>query len=373
MSCEFRILDHNYVFQENVTLTASSSGASFPVNNITHYFRSKIWRSSGTFVIGSTNNKLDFAEAVAGPELTATITSGTYTASSLATEIKTQLEAVGANTYTVTHSGSTGKWTIATAGTALELRWQGTNSASSIGGALGYDTSSNQTGATSYTGAEIAIHTEESIIIDLQTIEEIDSVALVFDPLTGIKLSTDAVIRIQANATNVWTSPAVNQLLTLDFNLDVATHFFTADQSYRYWRLLIQDPKNLNLYVEISKIVLSNATILDHGPEIGFKYQINDQSRVSRNEYGHEFSDVYPSQQAFEFNLNVLPFADIETLADIFRRVGNTSPICISLDSTEELFDKDRFFIYGKINGRLTSTHLFYDRFNQDLSIIESM
>ena len=50
--------------------------------------------------IDATNNKLDFKEGN-GSELTATLVSATYTLSALATEIKTQLDATGALTYTV--------------------------------------------------------------------------------------------------------------------------------------------------------------------------------------------------------------------------------------------------------------------------------
>ena len=61
MSCvEARILDFNYAFQSNVTKIATSADASFPVSNFEHEFASRVWRSAGNFVIGTTNNKIDF-------------------------------------------------------------------------------------------------------------------------------------------------------------------------------------------------------------------------------------------------------------------------------------------------------------------------
>jgi hypothetical protein len=50
--------------------------------------------------VDALNNKINFTEG--GPELTATITTGSYSLSALASEIKTQLDAAGAFTYTVT-------------------------------------------------------------------------------------------------------------------------------------------------------------------------------------------------------------------------------------------------------------------------------
>lgn len=70
-----------------------------------------------SFDIDSTNNTLLFNEG--GATLTATLSGGNYTISTLATEIKTQMDSAGALTYTVTVS-SDNKITIAATG-AYEL------------------------------------------------------------------------------------------------------------------------------------------------------------------------------------------------------------------------------------------------------------
>lgn len=64
--------------------------------------------------IDGQNSKLDFQE-VAGTELTATLTAGTYTPSALATEAKTQLDSAGADTYTVTYAADTRLFTFVSA------------------------------------------------------------------------------------------------------------------------------------------------------------------------------------------------------------------------------------------------------------------
>ncbi len=93
------------------------------------------------------NDKIDANDS--GPAFTATLTAGTYTGGSLATEIETQLEASGADNYTVTYSSSTGKFTLVddTGGWALE--WDtGSNTATSAGPLLGFDISADDNGAT---------------------------------------------------------------------------------------------------------------------------------------------------------------------------------------------------------------------------------
>ena len=59
-------------------------------------------------------NTLIFNEG--GPNLTATMTDGAYTIADLQAEIKLQMEAVGANTYTVTYDARTMKLTITATG-----------------------------------------------------------------------------------------------------------------------------------------------------------------------------------------------------------------------------------------------------------------
>src|SRR4051812_33410514 len=55
--------------------------------------------------------------------------------------------------------------------------------------------------------------TSEWVVFDVVTTEPIDSVVLLWSKEDGIRLSNTAVVKIQANATNVWTSPAVDQTL----------------------------------------------------------------------------------------------------------------------------------------------------------------
>lgn len=66
-----------------------------------------------SFDIDSTNNTISFDEG--GATLTATISSGNYTLTTLAAEIKTQMDSAGALTYTVT-ANSSGSMTIAATG-----------------------------------------------------------------------------------------------------------------------------------------------------------------------------------------------------------------------------------------------------------------
>ena len=93
------------------------------------------------------NDKIDANDS--GPAFTATLTAGTYTGDSLATEIEIQLEASGVDNYTVTYSSSTGKFTLLNDTGNWTLEWDtGANTATSTGPMLGFDISADDNGAT---------------------------------------------------------------------------------------------------------------------------------------------------------------------------------------------------------------------------------
>lgn len=362
----------NWFFEDAVSVSASSEDSNFPASNLSKYIRGKVWRSSGTFVIDSSNNKLDFDDG--GGEENVTLDSGTYTASELAAEIKSKMEAATGDTITVTFSTSTGKWTIASDGGTLSLLWNsGTNNANSVAESIGFDSSADDTGAVTYTGDNIAIHTEEGVVLDLQAADIVNAVAIVFDPFVGSKLSSSAVVTLQGNSTNSWAAPTMSQALTYDSTYGVFTHFFSSNQTYRYFRIKIVDPANANLYVELGKVILSNAVELTQAPEIGWAHRASDLSRIAKNPYGHYYSDDYPIARAMEFNHAAISPADHETLWQFWKDVGNTRPFGIAVDPDAALWDKDRFFMYGKFASGWSAANVFYSYFDVPTSFEEVM
>lgn len=97
--------------------------------------------------VTSDNKYLDFDEG--SGEITATIPTGFYTLTDLAQAVEDELNDVGSDVYTITVNRDTRKITIATSGT-VDLLWDtGTNSASTIGALIGFNTASDDTNQTS--------------------------------------------------------------------------------------------------------------------------------------------------------------------------------------------------------------------------------
>lgn len=112
------------------------------------------------FDITQDNRYLNFKNASLGAELTATLTIGNYTATEVLAEIKRAMElADGVQKYTWTidrsvSGGLSNQISVSTDGSFLSILFgSGSNSASSVATMIGF-TTSDYTGATSYTGAQ---------------------------------------------------------------------------------------------------------------------------------------------------------------------------------------------------------------------------
>lgn len=371
---EFRILDENLCFDPATQFLPSSEDTAFPAENLRQPFRAKSWRSAGFFRITSSNCKLDFKDVGGGTEYTATIPTGEYTIAELETLIAGRMAIAGTQVYTVSYSSASGRWTISSAGAELQLLTStGSNVANGIWATLGFSDGANYTGDNEHVGAFVAIHTEERLVIDTGNEDDIDSFAIVFDPDTGHKFTQSAVVKLQASALNNFTgTPEVDVTLSADDIYGCITHFFSAAQNYRYWCVKIVDPSNPYLYVEIPKVILCKAIQLTQVPSIGFAETVQDQSVHQENDYGHVYSDLNPNRRRFRFSYDNLSEEDLETLQEVFRRNGTSNPMGISLDSAASLFDKDRFFLYGRFGRDAESSHAFYSYFNSGFVVEEA-
>lgn len=197
------------------------------------------------------------------------------------------------------------------------------------------------------------------VVFDTITTEEINSVVLLWQK-GQYKLSDSATITVQANPTNVWTSPAVSQVLTFSDTYEMASHYFSSAQSYRYWRILIDDSTNVHGYVNLGVVILGHSEELDN-PDNGFTYSQSDLSVKNVTAYGHEYVDEYPILDSLGLNFKVMDFNSTLALTNLYRQVGSRLPVFITLDSAASVFGKDTFAIYGKFDPTLNFTHISYD------------
>jgi hypothetical protein len=91
--------------------------------------------------------------------------------------------------------------------------------------------------------------------------------AITYFVLMDHNLTSAAVVHLQGHSSDVWTDPDVDETITIG---TVLTHNFSAAETYRYWRLTIDDPTNANDYIQFSTVYL--------GGYIQMPYMGKDQS-----------------------------------------------------------------------------------------------
>lgn len=354
-----RLISFNYSQLLETVITASSSNINFPFSNIKHEHRSKEWRSNGYFVITAANKTLVFDEG--GGNLTAVLTEGVYSVASLRAEIAAKMNAVGGQVYSVAYQEAFGIWSI-TAENPFTLKSTG-----SLLPVLGFN-AANVTGTT-VTAPRPAIHTQEHVLFDLKTTEEIDSIVLLWGK-GQYKMSSEAEIRIQASATANFTAPAVDQVLTFNNKFEIASHYFSTPQSFRYWRIVIKDPANPTGYVNLGVVILGQKEELDQ-MDNGFGYSQSDNSVVTRTDFGQEYADIYPITAQLSLNFQAMEYQMAEKFILLYQRLGVRSPLFVALEPDGVVFDKDCFALYGKFRGSQSLKHNFSTIFDTGLSIEE--
>jgi hypothetical protein len=205
----------------------------------------------------------------------------------------------------------------------------------------------------------------ENVVFDMITTEEIDSVVILWPKEDGIRLSDTAVVKIQANATDSWGSPAVDQTLTIDNTYMVASHYFSTDQSYRYWRVVIEDVGNPYGYVELGMVWLGKSLSIQNAQN-GFKFVLEDGSKSSSNDFGHVYVDEYPTLAGLSLSYKFMDYDEVQILENAFRENGKRNPVIIALDPDDDVFSKDHFMIYGLMQKGISLEHVNYNILNVD-------
>lgn len=118
------------------------------VSDATAFKISKLSFFNNQYNIDSRNNKMYYTDSDPAAQ-TITISSGRYTGTTLATEIQTQMNSASNPAMTCTYSTLTNKFTI-TDGTG-NFQLTTTTTTSAIWDYIGFDTSANKTGASTYT------------------------------------------------------------------------------------------------------------------------------------------------------------------------------------------------------------------------------
>lgn len=351
---------------DTATLSESSEESSLPAENIQSLHRTKVWRSdSGWNIVAGVNDKLDYDPSGGGEE-TATFDAGNYaTGAAMATQITSKMPGSSGASY----STGTRKFTIVKGDEdSLDLLWNsGTNTATSIGEDIGFDTSVDDTGEMTYEGDDECRCSREWIGIDLAAATQCKRCAIV-----SHNFSSSATVTLYRHTADSLSAATSVGAITYDADFMV----LTSDATYRYWWIHVDDIDNSDSYIEIGRAFLGDFDVLTTGLGGALTFGEIDPSAVTFTPEGAVGKNERTHYFQANINLRHMLAADRDDLLTIYGRVGAYEPFFVRLDPAETTFAQGRL---GGMYAYFTSRGMNFDahrarvlRYSSELGIEEA-
>jgi len=200
--------------------------------------------------------------------------------------------------------------------------------------------------------------TDENLVIDLGSAKQVKVVGIF-----GHNFSSAATVHLEAHTADSWGAPAYGPtVLTVETDplSDVLPKIvFFLDETYRYWRIRVQDAANVDTYIEIGRVWLGTYWTPTYNFSNGFRIDVVKPDRVSRAVLSGVYGREMPSYEVMSFSWsatnNPLPLADRDTLEAIYRAKGQTKPLLVVHDANNYPTESG---LYGYFSmGRILRPH----------------
>lgn len=180
----------------------------------------------------------------------------------------------------------------------------------------------------------VAAITTANIVFDMTAAVAVDCVAIAAHNITS-----GATIKLQGNATDVWTSPSVDE--TLSHDSDIITKVITS-ATYRYWRISIVDAANPDGYIQIGRAWIGESF---DTPGIAPTVSVGDisSSVKSKSIGGQTYTDIRPKKHDFGVSIPSITYANRATFEDVLDTVDIGIPFFVDFDETNS--DLDVYYV----------------------------
>ncbi len=197
--------------------------------------------------------------------------------------------------------------------------------------------------------------TSAVLVFDLQNTVPVDSILLCGSNATGEIQATSLLI--EANTANVWTAPAfsMEHELTLDNQLNNLVYLQLATQTFRYWRVTVQNPTGP--YAGLSNIFIGARTEL--AVDLGYKFRMMNQSDVTKGRYGQRFIDKLPDLRMLDASMSVMNLEERDLLAAMTHKCSTHTPLWMVLSPSESLYEAGYFYFSETPDVENQAFHLY--------------
>lgn len=197
----------------------------------------------------------------------------------------------------------------------------------------------------------------QTVVIDFGVAVSITTAAIL-----GHNIVDGTVMRIEANTTNSWSSPAYSETFT--WNVDIILKFFAA-QSYRYWRFYIGQGT-----LAIGRLWLGTYVTINPSSLLDFKVIYKNSDINIYGIHRQKFSVPGKIWRAFEFNFPPTESVMINTINDLFDEIGiYTSVIFCNFDEIRSFSMVEPCYV--SISNEPEFTHVESMKWQYSLSMEE--
>ncbi|NBQ68748.1 MAG: hypothetical protein EBU46_07920 [Nitrosomonadaceae bacterium] len=148
--------------------------------------------------------------------------------------------------------------------------------------------------------------------------------------------------------------------------------FFASTSGVRRMEIEFTSTGNTDGYIELSRIIAGSYWEPQKGASYGASVAFVDSTTGQRTSAGGLITDRGTIHREMSFSLDAMSSTDKASLNNIFRSIGKSQPLFISLtpgtsNTEDELFCQ----LYGKFDDGITTEFAFYSHYASQLKIVE--
>jgi hypothetical protein len=187
--------------------------------------------------------------------------------------------------------------------------------------------------------------------------------------LVGHNFTSGATVKIQANATDVWTSPSID--VTLAYNAANLVYLWSSDQSFQYWRITIVDASNPAGYLEVGRVFLGQTATPDRSFARWSREPV-DPTVITRSYDGAESFDRRTAYDLLTFEFKLVLTSTFDALA---AAVGLKTYFFVIADYDNALRTDGRHDLtkYCRLEELPVYTYGYIDRDDVTLKVVEAL
>ena len=154
----------------------------------------------------------------------------------------------------------------------------------------------------------------------------------------GHNLTSAATVTLQAHTSDSWGAPAYEVQLTLATDVDgnvLPRIVFCFDETYRWWRIYINDATNPDEKIQIARIMAGQFYEMVRQPARGLRVTEKDPSAIEHVGGSIDNYDDLEEKGRFRQIRPAFPWrsmAERRKWQAIFRHIGNVKPCVLMLD-----------------------------------------